>query len=347
MSSPPNGARSLGESVDPRTAGETLVLDAADVRALLDIATCMTAVEGAFRRLAAGQVIPPSVLGTHVPNGGFHVKTAGMRSGRLYYAAKINANFPANPRTRGLPTIQGIVALFDAESGEVLALMDSSEITGFRTAAASAVAARYLAPADAHRLTIVGCGTQGLHHARAMPHARAISHIRLADRDRAAAERVASILREEVTAEIEVVDDHRAACRDSDIVVTCTPAREPVLDVDDLPPRGFVAAVGADSEAKQEITAAAMAQCIVVVDILDQCAAFGDLHHAIAAGTMSRDDVHADLATVLSGRAVEGLTGNRTVLFDSTGTALQDVAASAVVYERALSAGHRGIRLAG
>jgi alanine dehydrogenase len=331
--------------VTAKTGEGTLVLTASDVRATLDLASCIEAVEAAFRRLHANDVIPPAVLGSHVPGGGFHVKAAGMRGERFYYAVKINANFPANPVVRGLPTIQGVVALFDAESGEVLALMDSTEITALRTAAASAVAARHLAPPDAHRLTVVGCGIQGRYHARAMLRVRAISHVRLADRDRAAAERLARQLTEEFTLQVEVVDDHRAAARDSDIVVTSTPAREPVLDAGDLPAGGFIAAIGADSEAKQEITAAAMARCAVVVDILDQCAAIGDLHHAIAAGAMTRDDVRADLAAVVSGLARDRFGTGDTVLFDSTGTALEDVAAAAMVYERARSGDRAVTRL--
>ena len=316
----------------------TLVITATDVRTHLSATACMDAVELAFGKLAAGDVIAPAMLGTGVAGGGFHVKTAGIRAGRLYYAAKINANFPDNPTTRGLPTIQGVVALFDAESGALLALMDSTEITGLRTAAASAVAARHLAPPAASRLTIIGCGAQGLHHARAMLQARPITHVRLADRNPDAANRLAQLLGREFNGRVDVVSDHGAASRDSDIVVTCTPAHEPVLDRGDLPPGGFVAAVGADSEDKQEITAAAMAQCAVVVDILDQCAAIGELHHAIAAGVMSREDVRADLGTVVSGRAAGRFTAGETVLFDSTGTALEDVAAAAIVYERAVAA---------
>lgn len=330
--------------MDQTPEAGTLILTAADVRAMLDIGTCIHAVEVAFRKLALGDVIAPAVLGTHVPDGGFHVKTAGMRGQRFYYVAKVNANFPRNPATRGLPTIQGVIALFDAESGEVLALLDSIEITALRTAAASAVAARHLAPAGAHRVTIIGCGTQGQHHAHAMLHVRPVSHIRLADRDRGAAERLARALTLELP-RVEVVDDYRAAARDSDIVVTCTSAREPVLDFEDLPVGGFVAAVGADSEDKQEITARAMARCAVVVDILDQCAAFGELHHAIAARAMSRDGVRADLGTVVSGGATDRFASGETILFDSTGTALQDVAAAAIVYERALLAGSAAIRL--
>jgi alanine dehydrogenase len=264
---------------------------------------CIEAVERAFASLAEGQVIPPAVLGTQVEGGGFHVKTAGLFGARKYYVAKINANFPGNPSTRGLPTIQGVVALFDAEAGEVLALLDSIEITAMRTAAASAVAALHLAPKDAATLTIIGCGTQGLYHARAMCAVRPVRMIRLADRDRSAAERLAHSIAREQHAEVTIADDHRSAARTADIVVTCTTSTVPILDVPDLPSPGFVAAVGADSETKHEIGARAMAAGAVVVDVLDQCATIGDLHHALAAGTMTRDDVRATLGEVVAGFA--------------------------------------------
>lgn len=314
----------------------TLLLTASDVRGHLSMARCIDAVEAAFAALARGHVIPPAVLGTHVPNGGFHVKTAGLTGPRPCYVAKVNANFPRNPSAHGLPTIQGVVALFDAERGELLALMDSIEITGMRTAAASAVAARHLAPLNAGTLTIIGCGTQGLHHARALTQVREIRRIRLADRDRSAAERLAHAIRAEFSGAVEIAPDHRAAARTSDMVVTCTTAREPILGADDLPAGGFVAAVGADSESKHEIDPHAMARAAVVVDLLDQCATIGDLHHALEAGTMTREGVRATLAEVVAGSARGRFAAGETIVFDSTGTAVQDVAAAAMIYERAV-----------
>ena len=123
---------------------------------------CIAAVERAFLRHARGEAIPPAVLGVHVESGGFHVKTAGMFDaidGRPVFAAKVNANFPGNPERHGLPTIQGVIALFDAANGRVLALFDSIEITVLRTAAATAVAAKYLA-SDEAKVAICGCGEQ-------------------------------------------------------------------------------------------------------------------------------------------------------------------------------------------
>src|SRR4051812_21902826 len=153
----------------------TLLLTRSDVAALLPMSACIEAVESVFRAHAANATISPGVLGAHATHGGFHVKTAGVRTQRAYFAAKVNANFPGNPTRRALPTIQGGLLLFDADDGSVLAIMDSAEITKLRTAAATAVAAKYLARANSAALTIVGCGVQGAVHIDAI---RAVLPIR-------------------------------------------------------------------------------------------------------------------------------------------------------------------------
>jgi ornithine cyclodeaminase/alanine dehydrogenase-like protein (mu-crystallin family) len=135
---------------------------------------------------------------------------------------------------------------------------------------------------------------------------------------------------------IEPVADLLRATRRSDIVVTCTPSSQPILGPRDVGPGTFIAAVGADSEGKQEIDPHLLASSAVVADVLEQCATFGDLHHALAAGVMRREDVRAELGQVVAGTRAGRRTDEETIIFDSTGTALQDVAAAAVVYERAL-----------
>src|SRR5262245_57337905 len=107
----------------------TLLLKRSEVAALLNLHECMVAVEQAFRLHAEGRIAPPGILGLHTRGGGFHIKTGLWEAGRPYFAAKANANFPENMKLFGLPLIQGIIALFDAENGYLLALMDSIEIT--------------------------------------------------------------------------------------------------------------------------------------------------------------------------------------------------------------------------
>lgn len=267
------------------------------------------------------------------------MKTAGLERGDFYYAAKVNANFPGNPVDYGLPTIQGALSLFDAHDGRLLALMDSIEITAIRTAAATAVAAKYLARADSRSVLIIGCGSQGRSQLRAVSRVRSIDRVIAFDSDSALAEQYAAEMSTELGVKVEAVEDYRKAARVSDIIVTCTPSREPLLFKGDVSPGAFIAAVGADNEQKQEIAPELLASSKVVADVLDQCAMIGDLHHAIDAGVMRREDVYAEIDEIVSGRKRGRSTDEEIIVFDSTGTALEDVAAASIVYERAVSRG--------
>ena len=321
----------------------TLVLTRQDVVRLLDVEGCIAAVERAFRLHAAGGTIAPGVLGAHVDGGSFHVKTAGLRAGasgeRAVFAAKVNANVPDNPVRRGLPTIQGVIALFDADSGEVLALLDSIEITSLRTAAATAVAARHLARADARVVAMCGCGTQGRSQLRALAAVRPLDAALAFDVDAGRAADYAREMTRALGIPVTAVDDLPSAARRSDIVVTCTPARRWILGRGDVAPGTFVAAVGADAPDKQELDPALLAASTVVVDVLEQCAQMGDLHHALDAGVMTRAHVHAELADVVSGARPGRRSADEVTVFDSTGTAIEDVAAAWLVYERAVARG--------
>jgi ornithine cyclodeaminase/alanine dehydrogenase-like protein (mu-crystallin family) len=322
-----------------------LFLDRQDVAALLPIAACIEAVERAFRAHAEGTLpAPPGVLATHVPGGGFHVKAATLGPAPGYYAAKINANFPANPERNGLPTIQGMIGLFDAGDGRALALLDSIEITTLRTAAASAIAARHLALPEASSLMVCGCGTQGRAHVRALLAVRRLRRVLACDRDPA---RVAAFIRElapETGLDIEPAASVAAAAPACEIVVTCTPGREVLLGPGELRPGQFIAAVGADSEGKQELDPRILMRARVVTDLTAQAARMGELQHALAAGMMGVGEVHAELGELITGRKPGRTSAEEIFLFDSTGTALQDVASAAAVYERALALG-RGRRL--
>jgi alanine dehydrogenase len=319
----------------------TLVIPRAEVARLLRLPDCIEAVEGAFFRHARGETIPPGVLGAHVDGGGFHVKSAGLLDaleGKSVFAAKVNANFPGNPDRHGLPTIQGVIALFDAGDGRLLALLDSIEITSLRTAAATAVAARYLAP-EAATVTLCGCGAQAASQLRALACVRSLRRVMVFDLNADRAQRFARDMTAELDVDVEVIRDPGEAAPETTIWVTCTPSRRWFLGREHVAPGAFVAAVGADNPDKQEIEPELLAANVVVVDALEQCATIGDLHHAVTAGIMHREDVRAELADVVSGRKPGRRSKDEIVVFDSTGTALQDVAAAALVYERARSSG--------
>lgn len=325
-----------------------LVLSRADVLELLSLRECIDAVEGAFRGHAAGRTLGPGVLEVPAADGGFHVKAAALLGERGYFAAKTNANFPGNAGRFGLPTIQGVVVLIDARTGEPLAVIESGSVTALRTAAATGVAARLLARRDARTATIVGCGVQGELQLAALAAVLPLRRARVVDLDPGRAERLAARAEARLGLEVQAVADVGRAVRESDVCVTCTPSRRPLLGVADVAPGTFVAAVGADARGKQELDPALLPRATVVVDVLAQCAEIGELQHALAAGLMTRDAVHAELHEVVAGRRPGRRTAEEITVFDSSGTALADVAAAAAVVEKARATGRgTAVRLDG
>jgi alanine dehydrogenase len=314
------------------------ILTASDVTALLDLPSCIRSVEDAFRARGEGEEAPSGVMGLALDEGTLHVKAARLRRDRDYTVAKINANFPRNPLDRGLPTIQGVLILIDSSCGTPLAAMDSGALTTIRTAAASAVAASWLARSDATTVTFIGCGVQARAHLAALRAVRPIRHVFAIDQRSDVAARFRDF----------AIADHGVSCersmslsdatRRSEIVVTATPASRPLLQVADVAPGTFVAAVGADNEHKNEIDPALMGAAAVVVDSLEQCSHMGDLHHALIASTMRRTDVRASLDQVIVGARPGRKSDAEIIVFDSTGVAIEDVAAAAVVLERAMAA---------
>jgi alanine dehydrogenase len=302
----------------------TLLLGRADVERLLPPEVCISAVEDAFREHALGNVPAPGILGMHVAAGGFHVKAGFLGA---YFAAKINANFPGNV---GLPTIQGAVILFDAANGRPLAIMDSISITALRTAAASAVAAKYLARPECNTMLICGCGGQAASQLEALRRVRKPRRVFAYDREEGRARAFAARFDGVVGESLE------ETVRSSDIVVTCTTAERYFIAREMVRPGTFIAAVGADNERKQEIDPRLLADAKVVTDLTEQAARIGDLHHAIETGIISAADVHAELGEVIAGGKPGRERDDEIIVFDSTGTGLQDVAAAIAVYERAL-----------
>jgi alanine dehydrogenase len=313
----------------------TLILTRREVAALLSIEECTDAVEHVFKLYGEGKTQAPGVLGVHAHDGGFHIKAGVLQLNRSYFAAKINANFPQNPKRLGLPTIQGVIVLSDADNGYPLAVMDSTEITSQRTAAATAVAAKYLARPESKTLTICGCGIQGRASLRALMRLFPLEQVFAYDVDKTQSEKFASDFSAELPIAIKAVDQLDAAAVQSDICITCTPSRKFFLKREHIAPGTFVGAVGADNEDKQELDPTLLAGSKVVADMVEQCAIIGELHHALDQKVMKKDQVHAELGEVVAGTKPGRTSSDEVLVFDSTGMALQDVVTSALVYEKA------------
>jgi len=310
------------------------ILTRGDTQGAITLAECVEAVERAFRLHGAGRtlemrrVVVPAGRG-----GGFHVTAGGLAAA---FGVKVNGRFPpAEPG--GSQRLSGAVLLFDGEDGRLLALLDSAVVTGIRTAAVSALVLRLLARPDARRALLVGAGRQAYGQVDALA-TRRVERLAVYDLVRESAERVAAHARG-LGIDAEVVADARAAASVSDAVVTVTPATAPILFAADIAPGAVVVALGADGPGKQELDPQILARSKVVVDLLDQAAEHGELQHALGAGLMARDDVHAELGELVAGRKVGRTGADDTFVFDGTGTALQDVVAASLLLDAAVARG--------
>ncbi len=318
---------------------KTLLLGQADIARMMGLSDYIDAVERAFERLDAGQMSVPEVVHIPAPDGAFHVKSAGFIGAPSYVAVKVNGNFPDNRRLAGLPTIQGAIILCDGRNGALLAVIDSIEVTAMRTGAATGVAAKYLAQDDTQVATVIGCGIQGRVQLLSLLEVLPLKKVFAFDNDRARTYSFAEQMREETNLEIVPVDDFADATLASGAIVTCTSSRTPFLGRKHVSPGTFIAAVGADNDDKQELDPDLLSHSRTVVDLIEQCAEIGELHHALKAGAMTRADIVAELGAIVAGTERFAFSPDDIVIFDSTGSAIQDVAAAGIIYERAKSSG--------
>ena len=316
----------------------TLLLRRGDIEDVLSLGECIDAVEEIFRLRGNGKVPASGILGVKARGGGLHVKASLLPGDKNYIVAKLNTNFPNNRTQSGLSTIQGLIVVYDAENGRTLAILDSIDITIKRTAAASAVAAKYLARKNSSVATICGCGEQARAQLRAIHSVVPLKKIYAFDLDHGAAKNLATELSHELKIDIEPTRDLPTAIRKGGVCITCTTANEFFVHKEDVALGTFIAALGADDAHKQEIDPALMASAKVVADSREQCCTIGDAHHAIAQGLMRKEDVYAELSEIVAGHKPGRANDDEIIIFDSTGVAIEDAVAAAAVYEKARAA---------
>lgn len=320
----------------------TLLLNRTEISSLLTPDDYIQAVESAFEAYGNAQSLSTGLLHIDSHGGEFHIKSSGLALNRTYVGVKCNGAFWQN-RERGLPYVHGGILLFNGETGVPLAFMDSVEITIQRTAAATAVAAKYLARPNSRVVTICGTGTQGRAQLRFLKRVLPIERVHAFGRRKESVGRYAEEMAAELGIEVTPVGDLGKVARQSDVIVTCTPSREPLLGAGDVAPGTFIAAVGSDNPYKQELQPELVASSTLVADILEQCARVGELHHALEAGIMETSDAYGELGEIVARKKPGRTSESEIIIFDSTGTALQDVAAAAIAYERAVAAGRGSI----
>lgn len=317
-----------------------LILDGPTVAELLPMADCIDTLDVAFRQLGAGSVAQP--LRSMIPLAS-EGSILGVMPGKLGSPAvaglKVISVVPQNHEV-GLPSHLGVVLLFDADSGQPLALLDASELTATRTAAASGLATRLLARQAAGDLAVLGAGVQGRSHIAAMAAVRPLRRIRLWSRTRASAERLANRVGDAYGPQVEVFDSPAEATAGADLVCTVTASSEPILEREAVATGCHINAVGACTPTTRELTTGLVGASRLFVDCYESALAeAGDLLIPMSEGALGADHILADLGELTRGEHA-GRSGKEEItLFKSLGIALEDLAAAALVYERARERG--------
>ncbi len=320
---------------------EVLVLTKEDIESVITIEDAIEAVEDGFKALNSGKAVIPFPVALEVPdhNGDVHIKP-GYVKGYPTYTVKIASGFYDNPKL-GMSASHGMLLLFDSRTGLPLCFeVDRCYLTDLRTAAAGAVAARALAKRSVKRVAVIGTGTQARMQAIALSKVRAFDELVVWGRN---PERVAKYVEDMgkvLKAKVVGAGTAEEAVRGSDIVITATMSQKPVVMADWVGPGTHITAMGSDSPEKQELEAKLLAKADkYVADSVKQCARLGELHHAIEQKAMTEADVHAELGEVLLGIKKGRERDDEITIADLTGTAVQDVVTSQLVYERALTRG--------
>lgn len=288
------------------------------------------AVEQGLKDLAAGRAKMPPKVYLSAERGDFRAMPASVPGAAGIKWVNVH---PGNPLL-GLQTVMAVLIYNDPLTGYPLAIMDATDITAYRTGAAAAIAAKYLARKDAHSLGLIGAGRQAQTQFLAHLALFDIRSVKVFDRLENVTEKfIRQFPQQPITA---ATLEEAAGC---DIVCTTTPARGPVLMRGMVKAGTHINAIGADAPGKQEIDPAILKDARVVVDEMEQAVHSGEVNVPISQGLYSEKDIYAALPDVVSGNKPGRTDDNQITLFDSTGLAIEDIATAHVIYNRAMKRG--------
>jgi alanine dehydrogenase len=321
---------------------ETLLLSGRDVRALLPMSECIGVMEGALRSVTDGSSVLPlrTVMRLDGTPNAFAAMPAVVGKGAgASLGAKIITVFPGNDATPYDSHI-GVVLLFDAEHGKLLAIADASSITAIRTSAVSGLATRLLAREDSKELAILGAGVLAMPHLEAVRCVRDINRVRVWSRSGDRAKEFAVRARKQFDAEVVVSGTAREAVEGADVVCTITAARTPVLEGAWLTPGAHVNAVGASLPNARELDTAAVVRSRLFVDRRESTLSeAGDFLVPRSEGEITDAHILGELGDLLAGNVKGRVSRDDITLFKSLGLAVEDVAALRYIHGQAIAAG--------
>ena len=301
------------------------------INSILPTLDLLPIIEEGFRAYSAGEAEVPPVGELLLDKGEVHIKYGYLKGGS-YYVIKVASGFYDNPQI-GLPSGNGLMLLFSQETGELASvLLDEGYLTDVRTAIAGAIAAKYLAPSKIERIGIVGTGVQARLQLEHLKLLTTCCEVLAWGRGEEQLKRYKSDM-EPKGYSVEITQDAGLILKSCNLIVTTTPATEPLLSSSDLKPGTHITAVGSDTPNKQELETEVLGKAdLVVADSISQCLIRGEIHHALDSGHIVESDV-IELGNIIAGGSVGRTASDQITVTDLTGVAVQDIQIATAVFE--------------
>lgn len=318
---------------------KTLILNNQQIKELLPMPECVELMAEALSALARGEVYQPlrTIIRPPEARGLLGLMPAFQAGDDGAFGLKAICVFPENPAI-GMDAHQGAVLLFSRETGDLLALMNASEITAIRTAAVSGVATRLLARPDAGRLAIIGAGVQARTHLAALAYVRSIKHAKVACRNIEHARQLVAEIQPVFSFSIEPVSTNEEAINDADLIVTATSSHDPVLERNWISAGAHINAIGTHSPDSREIDGATMAAAKIFVDRRESTLnEAGDYLLAAKEGLINPESIVAEIGELLVGKGAGRTSPDEITIFKSLGLAIEDVACAAFLHQKAVA----------
>ncbi|KOR26224.1 ornithine cyclodeaminase family protein [Clostridium sp. L74] len=324
---------------------EIQVLSKEDVSKALKMKQVIDVVESVYKAKSEGMTdVWPTVFYEFEPGkADLDIKSGYLKSKQLF-GHKTVTWFGANIE-KNLPTLMGMIALFDAKTGMPIGITDASYITGIRTGAAGALGAKYLARKTSENLLIVGAGNQSAFQiAAALTVLPNIKKVQVAALELSEAESFVANIRNRLQNEFEInaeditfraVENLEVAVKESHIIITVTPSRKPIIKKDWVQKGTHISCIGADMEGKQEIDSEIMSSALIFVDDMEHCKDVGEIEIPLKQGVISEKNIIGEIGDLILNKVNGRANDEQITIFDATGMALLDIATAEVALQLA------------
>jgi alanine dehydrogenase len=322
------------------TMYETLLLKQSEIKQLIEMKEVIESVETAYSVHATRKVQMPAkkYLFFKKYNGDLRIMPCFIKNMDEAGVKCVNVH-PDNPLKNNLPTVMGVIELFDPKTGFPISVMDGTWITNMRTGAAAGVGTKYLARKDSTSLGIIGAGKQAFTQLMALNEVMNIEKAKVFCRTCSSRENFAKMANEKFGLNVKAVPTAEEAVKDVDVIVTVTPANKPVLKTEWISEGTHINAMGADAPGKQELESGILKKSRIFIDCWEQARHSGEINVPVDEGIITRDNIAAKIGDVIIGKAPGRVSDEDITIFDSTGLAVQDVVTAWKVYEKAVETG--------